>query len=297
MAKTTNETQLKLSFLTETFTEKDYNDYINGIIKYNDLCTKYDCSDYIMSTFFKQNNFLKRRELRKNNIKETIFDNINCIESAYIFGFYMADGCITKDNKFQININEKDLDLLTKIRDYISPISKLNYKPLYTNNKTGITTNPMYSLSFKCDHIANTLNTYNCGYNKTYIDKSIKDIVPKKFMWDFIRGYFDGDGCISSSKVVKKHKLKDGKCVEYTHTNVIFKITSKTKKILDELQDFFISEGINILVYPDKTCFTIGNHSLKDLKSIYYKLYNDSNLFMKRKQIKFKEIIENTEVN
>lgn len=32
----------------------------------------------------------------------------------------------------------------------------------------------------------------------------------------------------------------------YTHTNIIFKITSKTKLILDEIKDFFIEEGINI---------------------------------------------------
>lgn len=84
----------------------------------------------------------------------------------------------------------------------------------------------------------------------------------------------------------------------YTHTNIIFKITSKTKLILDEIKDFFIEEGINISVYPDRESFTIGNHSLKDLITIYNKLYlTNPNFFMLRKQIKFKEIIENTEIS
>lgn len=160
----------------------------------------------------------------------------------------------------------------------------------------GIITNPMYLLSFKCNHIADTLNKLGLGYNKTYLEKSIKNIVPKEFMWDFIRGYFDG--CVSKSLVSKTHILKDRTTKTYTHTNIIFKITSKTKLILDEIKDFFIEEGINISVYPDRESFTIGNHSLKDLITIYNKLYlTNPNFFMLRKQIKFKEIIENTEIS
>lgn len=156
----------------------------------------------------------------------------------------MADGCITRDNKFNLSLKEEDLEILIKVRDFISPISKLNYKPKYINKKTGIITNPMYLLSFKCNHIADTLNKLGLGYNKTYLEKSIKNIVPKEFMWDFIRGYFDG--CVSKSLVSKTHILKDRTTKTYTHTNIIFKITSKTKLILDEIKDFFIEEGINI---------------------------------------------------
>lgn len=251
-----------------------------------------------MSTFFKEKNLLKRRQLRENKINENIFDNINNRESAYILGLYMADGCITRDNKFNLSLKEEDLEILIKVRDFISPISKLNYKPKYINKKTGIITNPMYLLSFKCNHIADTLNKLGLGYNKTYLEKSIKNIVPKEFMWDFIRGYFDGDGCVSKSLVSKTHILKDRTTKTYTHTNIIFKITSKTKLILDEIKDFFIEEGINISVYPDRESFTIGNHSLKDLITIYNKLYlTNPNFFMLRKQIKFKEIIENTEIS
>ena len=122
-----------------------------------------------MSTFFKEKNLLKRRQLRENKINENIFDNINNRESAYILGL---------------------------------------------------------------------------GYNKTYLEKSIKNIVPKEFMWDFIRGYFDG--CVSKSLVSKTHILKDRTTKTYTHTNIIFKITSKTKLILDEIKDFFIEEGISL---------------------------------------------------
>lgn len=296
MATTTSKTKNKLNFLENHFKLEDYNDYISGKIRYAELCDKFECTDYIMSTFLKKNNLPKRKKLRENNINETIFDTITTPESAYIFGLYIADGCITKDNKFIISLNENDLEILTKVRDIISPITKLLYRPKYVNQKTGITSNPMYLMGFKCNHIANTLNKYGCGYNKTYIEKSIKNIIPREFMWDFIRGYFDGDGCVSKSVVNRTNTLSDGTEKKYTHTNVIFKITSKTNMILEEIKDFMYSEGISISVYPDRESFTLGNHSLKDLKSIYKKLYTSSDLYMKRKKLKFEEIIGNTEI-
>ena len=47
-------------------------------------------------------------------------------------------------------------------------------------------------------------------------------------MWHFIRGYFDGDGCISASNTTKKVNGK-----EYYHTNIGFTIISKDKNILE----------------------------------------------------------------
>lgn len=76
------------------------------------------------------------------------------------------------------------------------------------------------------------------------------------------------------------------------------KINIETKNKLQFLIENFTEEGINISVYPDRESFTIGNHSLKDLITIYNKLYlTNPNFFMLRKQIKFKEIIENTEIS
>lgn len=53
MAKINIETETKLQFLTENLTEEDYNSYVDGNIEYRELCKKFNCSDYIMSTFFK----------------------------------------------------------------------------------------------------------------------------------------------------------------------------------------------------------------------------------------------------
>ena len=205
--KTTKETKEILKYLEDNFSQADYEEYINGDISYSNLCKKYNCTDYLMSVYFRNKGLVKRRTKIKNTLKEDIFDNINSSEKAYIFGFYMADGCISSENYFKISISRNDLELLTAIRNYMAPFVKIHIKEEYTNPKTGITTHSMCEFCFKNNHIANVLNSYNCGYNKTYIDKSIKNIIPKEYMWDFIRGYFDGDGCISWSKTNNKYYI------------------------------------------------------------------------------------------
>ena len=294
--KTTKETKEILKYLEDNFSQADYEEYINGDISYSNLCKKYNCTDYLMSVYFRNKGLVKRRTKIKNTLKEDIFDNINSSEKAYIFGFYMADGCISSENYFKISISRNDLELLTAIRNYMAPFVKIHIKEEYTNPKTGITTHSMCELCFKNNHIANVLNSYNCGYNKTYIDKSIKNIIPKEYMWDFIRGYFDGDGCVSSSIVNKSHTTITGEQKEYKHTNVLFKITSKTYTILEELRSFMEEEGIYSSIQTPKQTFEIFTCSKKELVKIFNKLYYKPTIYMKRKFEKFKHIIGNTEI-
>ena len=126
----------------------------------------------------------------------------------------------------------------------MSPVTKLCYKPERIN-KAGITTHPMYSFSFACKEIVSRLEELGLGQKKTYLEKSIKNIVPKEFMWDFIRGYWDGDGNINSSKVTKKVTLKNGEESTYQYNNIGFTIISKDPLILEEINDFFLESGIS----------------------------------------------------
>lgn len=295
MATITEKTKTIIEYLNSNFTEEDYNLYINGDLSYSDLCTKYNSSDYLMSTFFKQKGLVKRRKVIKNSINEFLFDDINSSESAYIFGFYIADGCITSQDYFSIQISSQDIELLENIKLILAPSCKIHITNDYVNQKTGITTHSLCKLIFKNKHISEILNKYGCGYNKTYLDKSIINIVPKEYMFDFIRGYFDGDGCISSSIVVKNYTTKTGESKSYSHTNVIFKITSKTPLILNEIKDFLLDNDINTFIQIQKNTYEICTCSLEEICKLYNKLYNGK-LCLKRKFEKFKSIV-NPEVN
>ena len=285
MIKKTTKTEQMLEILRQNFTDEDYKEYILGNLKMKDVYKKYEVNQNAMDYFFAEKGYIKRSTLRKENIKIDIFNPVNTPEAAYILGFYIADGCLN-GNKFVITLNEKDKEILEKIRDYMSPITKLIYKK-ETINKQGIVSHPMYSFAFACKEIVNCLEGLGLGKNKTYLSKSIKNVIPKELMWDFIRGYWDGDGCISSSNVTKK-----GKETSYNYINIGFTIISKDPDILNEMNEFFIEEGINTHVYPDnKGNYLVGTHSKSEVEKIYNKLYTSSNLFMERKRTKFNEIM------
>ena len=285
MIKKTAKTEQMLEILRKNFTDEDYKEYILGNLKMKDVYEKYEVNQNAMDYFFAEKGYVKRSTLRKENIKIDIFNPVNTPEAAYILGFYIADGCLN-GNKFVITLNEKDKEILEKIRDYMSPITKLIYKK-ETINKQGIVSHPMYSFAFACKEIVSCLEDLGLGKNKTYLSKSIKNVVPKELMWDFIRGYWDGDGCISSSNVTKNVKE-----TSYNYINIGFTIISKDPDILNEMNEFFIEEGINTHVYPDnKGNYLVGTHSKSEVEKIYNKLYNSSNLFMERKRAKFNEIM------
>ena len=285
MIKKTAKTEQMLEILRQNFTDEDYKEYILGNLKMKDVYEKYEVNQNAMDYFFAEKGYVKRSTLRKENIKTDIFNPVNTPEAAYILGFYVADGCLN-GNKFVITLNEKDKEILEKIRDYMSPIAKLIYKK-ETINKQGIVSHPMYSFAFACREIVSCLEDLGLGKNKTYLSKSIKNVVPKELMWDFIRGYWDGDGCISSSNVTKNVKE-----TSYNYINIGFTIISKDPDILNEMNEFFMEEGINTHVYLDnKGNYLVGTHSKSEVEKIYNKLYTSSNLFMERKRTKFNEIM------
>ena len=275
----------KLNYLNENFKESDYIKYKEGNITFTQLCKDFECTAHIMSKFFKTKGYERRQNLKKAAVNESIFDNIDSAEKAYILGFYIADGYITGPT-FGISLNYQDREILEKLRDCMSPMSKITEEKEHID-KNGVVKHTMLRFCFRNKHIIEILNTYGIGYNKTYLEKRIKHLIPNEFMWDFVRGYFDGDGCISSSNVTKIVNDR-----EYYYNNLGWTIISKDKTILEELDNFFHEEGINTCVYPDsKGNYLVGSHSKIEILKIYNKLYTNCDFYMKRKRNKFNEIM------
>lgn len=265
-------------------------------LSFKEFCAKYHVSDSTMRTFFKENNLELISSKKSNTIQHDYFDEINTAEKAYVFGLYIADGYVTiskSSSRFGISLNINDVELLTKIRDILSPLSKLYFKKTRINTQ-GIKSNPMCKLIISSKLICNKLNQYNCGKNKTNLLKSIKNIIPEKYMFDFIRGYFDGDGCITTNSVFKKYLTKNGSNKVYNYTNVSFSIISKDRLILEEIKEFLNTHISKINLYQESR----GNWLLTinrklDIKKLYSLLYyNNSLLYLDRKYQKFKQIME-----
>lgn len=116
-----------------------------------------------------------------------IFDNIDTEEKAYWLGFIFADGYVSDTNNFELSLALCDIEHLEKFNSFIK-------HTLSVKNDTF-----RCRLSLMDTHFVDTLKAYNCIPRKSNILKfpNINIFQNKDLIKHFIRGYFDGDGCLS----------------------------------------------------------------------------------------------------
>jgi len=250
-----------------------YEKYINGEITAKELAIKSKIPYTSLPSVLKREGLPSHRKYVDERVKGDFFDKIDTEEKAYILGFYVADGAITRSKKcdnwrFSIGLNEDDKEILEKIKNIMNPYVHLIYE-VFDYKKTSRKTRPMYKFQFSNKNICTKLEEYGLGFNKTYKEKSVKNIIPEELMKHFIRGYFDGDGCTCLTKGEKKIKTKNG-IKNYCYQNAIWSIISKDSNILYELKEFFDNKHIHTVIYPDaRNCFLLSCTTKKFLGTIY----------------------------
>lgn len=122
---------------------------------------------------------------------------------------------------------------------------------------------------------------------KTLNSKNLK--IPDIYIWHFIRGYFDGDGCISINKP-KSNKNITPTCYNISITGF--------KNNLDFFRDVLSNFKINSQFLEDKRSSKADNifgnlriGSFRDRYLFLKFLYKDSDLKMERKFLKSLEFI------
>ena len=135
--------------------------------------------------------------LRHSHFNDHIFDCIDSPEKAYWLGFLYADGHVdTYRNKLGMTICEKDYEHLEKFRYFIQAKRHCAIKRHSTklNGKEYIS----YKISCGSKHLKDTLISLGCLPKKSLILTFPKlDIfTDPNLVYDFIRGYVDGDGCL-----------------------------------------------------------------------------------------------------
>lgn len=192
-------------------------------MSYEEALIKFQESNLSVSKFCKQHKismkwfliYLNKHgifvENKQNAVKfdETIFDSIDTEEKAYWLGFIFADGYISSltDNSkhnynFELSLKGSDINHLNKFNTFMKHIkNNVSLGKVSCNGK--ICERCRWGIRNK--HLWTTLNSYGCVPNKSLIlkfpDKSI--FKSEDLIIHFIRGYFDGDGCLSYAD--KKH--------------------------------------------------------------------------------------------
>lgn len=198
---------------------------------------------------------------RKYHINQDYFKTWSR-DMAYILGLWFADGCIYGGKMFDITLHKKDKYILKQIADilgYEGPIMD------YVDRQAA-------RLNFSCVVIYKDIQALG-GTERKSNTIDFPD-VPREYLPDFIRGYFDGDGCICY--------LKGGR--------VNSSFCSGSKKYLMSLWDILKSEaGVEGGSYS--TSNRVIQFGKRDSIKVGKYMYQDNpNLFLLRKKEKFDNI-------
>lgn len=203
------------------------------------------------------------------------FNKIDSEESAYWLGFMYADGFIeSKRNGIGLGVAIKDIEHMDKFCNFLQyPKGKYIIKShqfgnANTKNKNG---EEMYTVNtlIRNTILWNDLNNKGCVPNKSLILKfpSISIFESESLIRHFIRGYCDGDGCLSWSNK------------ERTIPSINF---VGTKDFLEGIQ-LYLGKGY-LMQKPNcsKFIYRLSYTHTKAFNAANY-MYHDSNIYLNRK--------------
>lgn len=206
--------------------------------------------------------------MRKYKVNESYFENIDSEEKAYWLGFIFADGCVYSNKCVAIELAIKDENHLLK---FISHLDS-NYILSYPKNRNSC------KLLIGSVKMVNDLLKYGCTSKKSLTLK-FPDNINEDLKRHFIRGYFDGDGCISRSESIKIRKDRGNKSY---HT---ITWTTKVLGTIDFLQSIVktLDLPINKLTSDGTKGFQLKFGGTNKPFIMLNKLYENSNIYLDRK--------------
>lgn len=253
----------KFKDLTNEDIEKVIDLYCNSNLSLKSIAKSigYNSVDIIYK-ILRENKITKRGSIiRKHSIDEDYFEKIDTSNKAYILGFIYADGYIRKDNlALSVVVHNKDIDILIKIKNELK--SDVNIEHIKNKNHNRI--------NICSRKICNSLAKLGCRNGKTF--KLEFPNLEEFLIPHFVRGFMDGDGCISVSN--KKY----GKYISLSFVGTESMINS-LKKIL--------KVDNRITFYRNTYALHIGKEV--DVIRILDWIYKDANIFLDRKHRKYIE--------
>ena len=255
-------------------------DYVNLQINFDQICEKYNISKRVLNTILKNNQIDKRIEPHKNRkyfFNEHYLDIIDNEEKAYFLGFVYADGYINiKRHTLRITVQKQDEHLLKQFYQMFS----CNREIQYIYNKQYNKEYAYFELQSKV--LSARLLELGVQDNKTFKIR-FPDWLDKNLYSHFIRGYFDGDGCISISKRGWKG----------TTINIC-----SNKDFLMQLQNVIQQEtNIKLNLYPcyNSKAFVLVKQGKNNLYTFLNFLYKNANIYLQRKYELYQYFIEQYE--
>lgn len=214
----------------------------------------------------------------KYNYNHNFFDEINMEEKAYWLGFIFADGYIINGVKGNEYCNELGIELQASDNEHLRKFNKSlhgNIDIKYRTRQCNLN-NKFYKTCFirlYSKQIVESLIKHGITNNKSL--KIEFPMLEDELIRHFVRGFFDGDGCI-----VKNNHV-NGK--SYVRCD----FTSGSEIFINQLRNILYDKGIKSYIVKDKdNSYRLIIGGMVNCDNFLNYIYEDSNIYLDRKYIK-----------
>lgn len=215
----------------------------------------------------------KNRGHRKHIFDESFFHAIDTEEKAYWLGFLYADGYVGYDGVVALALQEADLDRIQAFQKAIqADDTQIKYSSLTKS----------YKITVNSIEMSTDLANKGCFQRKSLLLKfPTNEQVPENLIHHFMRGYFDGDGCISISGEREDPEFSILGTPEF--------LDGFELRIQKATNDFSPHKRIRKDDWNRQTESLIrgGNCKIEDIRDF---LYKDATVYMNRKKEKFDKV-------
>lgn len=225
----------------------------------------------------------------KYTFDKNYFEKIDTEDKSYWLGFFYADGVLYTDgyksHHISLKLSSKDVNHILKFKKHINsnhPIKTTKSYSVFPSGHSGTYESSMLRISSV--KMFNDLFSVGCIPNKSLkLEFPSEKIINKNLINHFIRGYFDGDGSISITKINNQkqftilgtldflseiQKILINKC-KLTKTKIhskgnVYCLSYAGNKNISKIKNFLYKDSITWLDRKYKIFFS-------QLISIYYK--------------------------
>ena len=201
-----------------------------------------------------------------NGIDNNLFKKIDSADSAYWLGFLYADGSIRKDrNEIALDLQEQDKKAVEDFHYYCNNKNSIRTHNIIRNGNTYVS----FVSGFSNAQVKENLINLGCFPKKSLIlTFPTEQQVPQEFIYDFIRGYIDGDGYIQYDQIKHRYRI----------------IILGTKEFLQGLiQRLGLFEYYSISQDKNSNIYTLTISKKENVFSLLVKLYENSKFHLQRK--------------
>lgn len=245
------------------------------------IAPKFNVSRQAIKSILDRNNVLVKKPIfrrRKYQIDEKYFEEIDSPQKAYWLGWLYSDGNNYENTGvIKLELHAKDGYIVNLLKTDLKsehPIKEFDKKSTY-KGYTWVT--PVISFSFASQKLSNDLIQHGCVGNKSLIVGFPR--LKKELYVHFLRGVFEGDGCLHKRKGKLSYVLRIAGSNEFcyranewlkNHMDLAF-FLGKTGKN----SSLTLSNRQNILRFLDSIYNDAKNHVLPRKYELYRKLESE----------------------